>query len=64
MVGACGGAVVKALRYMTEDRGIENLSGELFVSVYLILLATRGPGIYSASNRNECQAKNNTVSGQ
>jgi hypothetical protein len=36
-----------------------------FFSIYLILLAALGPGVYSASNRNEYQKqKNNNVSGE
>jgi hypothetical protein len=33
-------------------------------SIYLILLATLGPGVYSASNRNEYQKQKNNVSGE
>jgi hypothetical protein len=36
---------------------------ELF-SICLILSAARGPGIYSASNRNEYQKQKNNVSGE
>jgi hypothetical protein len=35
-----------------------------FVSVYPILPATICPGVYSASNRNEYQKKENNVSGE
>jgi hypothetical protein len=34
-----------------------------FSSIYLILPAALGPGVYSVSNRNEYQKKNN-VSGE
>jgi hypothetical protein len=34
-----------------------------FLSVYLILPAAPGPGIYSASNRNEYQKQNNNFFG-
>jgi hypothetical protein len=34
-----------------------------FFSVYLILPAALGPGVYSASNRNEYQKQRNDVSG-
>jgi hypothetical protein len=34
-----------------------------FFSIYLILPAALGPGVYSASNRNEYQKKKN-VSGE
>jgi hypothetical protein len=32
--------------------------------IYLILLAALGPGVYSASNRNEYQSQKNIVSGE
>jgi hypothetical protein len=35
-----------------------------FFSNYLILLATLGPGVYSASNRNKNQKQKNNVSGE
>jgi hypothetical protein len=35
-----------------------------FISIYLILLAALGPGLYSASNRNEYQEQKNNVSGE
>jgi hypothetical protein len=35
-----------------------------FFSIYLIFLATLGPGVYSASNRNEYQMRKNNVSGE
>jgi hypothetical protein len=35
-----------------------------FLSIYLILLSSLGPGIHSASNRNEHQKQKNTVSGE
>jgi hypothetical protein len=33
-------------------------------SIYLILPAALGPGVYSASNRNEYQKQKNNVSGE
>jgi hypothetical protein len=33
------------------------------ISIYLILSAALGPGVYSASNRNEYQKQKNNVSG-
>jgi hypothetical protein len=33
-------------------------------SIYLILQAALGPGVYSVSNRNEYQKQNNNVSGE
>jgi hypothetical protein len=35
-----------------------------FFSVYLILPAALGPGVYSASNKNEYQKQKNNVSGK
>jgi hypothetical protein len=35
-----------------------------FVSIYIILPAALGPGVYSASNRNEYQKPRNNVSGE
>jgi hypothetical protein len=54
-MGAWGSIVVKALYYKPEGRGFETRWGELFLSIYLILPAVLGPGVYSASNRNEYQ---------
>jgi hypothetical protein len=36
----------------------------LIYTIYAILLAALGPGIYSASNRNEYQKHKNNVSGE
>jgi hypothetical protein len=36
----------------------------LIFSIYLILPAALGPGVYSASNRNEYQKQKNNVSGE
>jgi p-aminobenzoyl-glutamate transporter AbgT len=35
-----------------------------FLSIYLILPSPLGPGVYSASNRNEYQKHKNNVSGE
>jgi hypothetical protein len=35
-----------------------------FFSIYLIVPAALGPGVYSASNRNEYQKQKNNVSGE
>jgi hypothetical protein len=35
-----------------------------FFSVYLILPATVGPGVYSASNNSKCQDQKNYVLGE
>jgi hypothetical protein len=47
--------VVKALCYKPEGRGFETRWGEWIFSLYLILAAALGPGLYLASNRNEHQ---------
>jgi hypothetical protein len=60
LIGARGSIVVKALCYKPEGRGW----GEWFLSIYLILLVALGPGVYSASNRNEYQKHKNNVSGE
>jgi hypothetical protein len=44
--------VVKALSYKLEGRVFETRWGE-FSSIYLILPAALGPGVYSASNTSE-----------
>jgi hypothetical protein len=62
-MGARGSVVVKALCYKPEGHGFETQGGERFLAVYLILLAALGPGVYSASNRNEYQ-KHKNVSGE
>jgi hypothetical protein len=56
--------VVKALCYKPEGRGFGTRWGEWFLSSYLILLVALGPGVYSASNRNEYQKHKNNVSGE
>jgi hypothetical protein len=60
--GAGGSIVVRALFYKTGGSVLETRRGERIFSVYLILPAALGPGVYSASNRNECQ-KQKTISG-
>jgi hypothetical protein len=64
LAGACGShhIVVKALFYKQEGRGFETRWGEWFLSIYLILPVALGPGVYSASNRNEYQKHKNNVS--
>jgi hypothetical protein len=37
---------------------------EVNFSIYLILPAALGPGVYSVSNRNEYQKQKNKVSGE
>jgi hypothetical protein len=47
--------VVKAVCYKPEGRGFETRRGEWFFLIYLIFPAALGPGVYSASNRNQYQ---------
>jgi hypothetical protein len=49
-----GSVVVKALCYKPEGRGFDSRWGE-FLKIYLIFPVAPGPGVYSASNRNEYQ---------
>jgi hypothetical protein len=46
---------VEALCYEPKGRGFESRGGHWAFSIYLILPASQGPGVYSASNRNEYQ---------
>jgi hypothetical protein len=49
--------MLKTARYSIPD--------EVNFLIYLILPAALGPGVYSASTRNECQKhKNNNASGE
>jgi hypothetical protein len=59
-----GSIVVKALCYKPEGRGLEARWVEWFLSIYLILLAALGHGVYSASNKNEYQKHKRNVSGE
>jgi hypothetical protein len=56
--------VVKALCYKPEGCGFETRLDYLIFSMYLILPAALGPGVYSASNRNEYQKQKNNVFGE
>jgi hypothetical protein len=51
--------VVRALCYKPEGRGFETRWGEWMVLIYLILPAALGPGVHSASNRNEYEKQKN-----
>jgi hypothetical protein len=53
--------VVKALCWKPEGRGFETRWGDWNFSVYLILPAALGPGVYPASNRNEYQKQKNNI---
>jgi hypothetical protein len=54
--------VVKELCYKPEGQGFETGWGEWIFSIHLILPAILGPGVYSASDRNEYQKQKNNVS--
>jgi hypothetical protein len=55
--------VVEALSYEPEGRGFQTWWGKWIFSICLIIPASLGPGVYSASNRNEYQEQKN-VSGE
>jgi hypothetical protein len=61
-----GHAVACWLRHYATNRKVAgSMSDEVNFKIYLILPAALGPGVYSASNRNEYQKhKNNNVSGE
>jgi hypothetical protein len=56
--------VVEALFYKPKVEGSRLDEANEFFSIYLILPAALGPGVHSASNRNEYQKQNNNVSGK
>jgi hypothetical protein len=47
-----------------EGRGLQTQLSHCISSIYLILPAALGPGVYTASNRNEYQKQRNNVSGE
>jgi hypothetical protein len=51
--------VVEALCYKPEGHRFET-----HFSIYLFLLSALGPGVHSASNRNEYQKHTSNVSGE
>jgi hypothetical protein len=53
----------KALCYKPEGCRLDEVNG-FFFSVYLILPAALGPGVYSASKTNEYRKQENNVSGE
>ena len=53
--GVRGGAVVKALRYKPAGRGFDSRWCHWNFSVTQSFRSHYGPGVDSASNRNECQ---------
>jgi hypothetical protein len=48
--------------YLLVLISVKRISSQFFLSIFLILPATIGPGVYSASNRNEYQKQKNNVS--
>jgi hypothetical protein len=62
MLGAQGSVLIKALSCKSESRGSETLWGQWMFSIYLILPAALGLGVYSASNRNKYQKQKINVS--
>jgi hypothetical protein len=55
--------VVETLCYKPKG-AFETRPGERKFSIYLILPAALGPGVYSAYNRNEYQKQKYNVSGE
>jgi hypothetical protein len=53
--------VIKALCYKLEGCGFETGWGEGIFLIFPILRVALGPGVYSASDRNEYQKKKNIV---
>jgi hypothetical protein len=53
-----------ALCYKPEGCWFKIRRGEYILSIYLILPAALGSGIYLSSNRDEYQNQNNNVSGE
>jgi hypothetical protein len=59
--------IIQGLRHYATGRKVTGSRPDevnnFFFSIYLILPAALGPGIYSASDRNEYQKQKNNVSG-
>jgi hypothetical protein len=65
--GVSSGIYIKLqLRHYATNRKVAaSIPDEVIFSIYLILPAALGPGVYSASNRNEYRKYiNNNVSGE
>jgi hypothetical protein len=52
-VWRCYPVLVEALCYDTQGRGFDSRRGEWIPSIFLMIPVTLGPGVVSASNRNE-----------
>jgi hypothetical protein len=61
--GAHSSVMAKQLCYKPEGRGFETQWGEWSFSISLILTATLGPRVHSASNRNGYQKQKNNFLG-
>jgi hypothetical protein len=59
---APGSLVIEVLCYKPEGRRFETQWGEWIFSIYLIIPAALGSGIYSASNTYEYQKQKSNVS--
>jgi hypothetical protein len=55
--------MVETLYHKPEGRGFETPDESVF-SIYLMLPAALGPGVYSSSNRNDYQKHTNNVFGE
>jgi hypothetical protein len=57
--------VAQWLRHYATNRKVAgSIPDEVSFLIYLIFPAALGPGVYSASNRNEYQKHKNNVSGE
>jgi hypothetical protein len=59
-----GSVVVKALCYKQEYRGFEARWGEWMFSIYLLLPAAPGSGVYSVCNGNKNRKQKNNFYGE
>jgi hypothetical protein len=54
--------MVKELFYKAGGLGFKTQRSESSSSIYIILPAAPGPGVYTASNRNDYQKQKNNIS--
>jgi hypothetical protein len=62
--GACDSLVGWGTVLKPEGCGFETRTGEWLSSIYLIFSTALGPGVHSASNRNEYLKQKNNISGE